>query len=277
VTDKASLVQGYESFGRIEDLFKQDLDDSLNPRGSAMLYDLVAELPLPRRAAALDVGCGEGGHTVELARRFGMDVRGVDPLAWHLELARRELARQAAELPRLAEAVRFELGSAESLPVDDAAADLVWCRDVLVHVEDLPRAYAEFRRVLRPGGRVLVYQMFATELLEPREAERFLPVMGCVPATMAPENTEAAIRAAGLRVERRVVLGTEWGEYDQEHTGKPARNLLHAARLLRDPERYVQRFGQANYDIALGDCLWHVYRMIGKLSGRIYVLTSPEG
>ena len=277
MTDKASLVQGYESFGRIEDLFKQDLDDSLNPRGSAMLYDLVAELPLPRRAAALDVGCGEGGHTVELARRFGMDVRGVDPLAWHLELARRELARQAAELPRLAEAVRFELGSAESLPVDDAAADLVWCRDVLVHVEDLPRAYAEFRRVLRPGGRVLVYQMFATELLEPREAERFLPVMGCVPATMAPENTEAAIRAAGLRVERRVVLGTEWGEYDQEHTGKPARNLLHAARLLRDPERYVQRFGQANYDIALGDCLWHVYRMIGKLSGRIYVLTSPEG
>ena len=275
MTDKVSLVRGYESFGRIEDLFKQDLDESLNPRGPAMLYDLVAEFPLPRHAAALDVGCGEGGHTVELARRFGMDVRGVDPLAWHLELARRELARQAAELPRLAEAVRFELGSAESLPVDDAAADLVWCRDVLVHVEDLPRAYAEFRRVLRPGGRVLVYQMFATELLEPREAERFLPVMGCVPATMAPENTEAAIRAAGLRVERRVVLGTEWGEYDQEHTGKPARSLLHAARLLRDPERYVQRYGQANYDIALGDCLWHVYRMIGKLSGRIYVLTSP--
>jgi len=276
VTDKASLVQGYESFGRIEDLFKQDLDDSLNPRGSAMLYDLVAELPLPRRAAALDVGCGEGGHTVELAKRFGMDVRGIDPLAWHLDLARRELARQAADQPGLAETVRFELGSAENLP-DDAAADLVWCRDVLVHVADLPRAYAEFRRVLKPGGRVLVYQMFATDLLEPREAERLLAVMGCVPASMAPENTEAAIRAAGLVVERRVVLGTEWGEYDQEHTGKPARNLLHAARLLRDPERYVQRFGQANYDIALGDCLWHVYRMIGKLSGRIYVLTSPEG
>lgn len=277
MTDKASLVQGYESFGRIEDLFKQDLDESLNPRGSAMLYDLVAEFPLPRRAAALDVGCGEGGHAVELAKRFGMDVRGIDPLEWHLDLARRELARQAADLPGLGEAVRFELGSAENLPVDAAAVDLVWCRDVLVHVADLPRAYAEFRRVLRPGGRVLVYQMFATDLLEPREAERLLAVMGCVPASMAPENTEAAIRAAGLVVERCVVLGTEWGEYDQEHSGKPGRNLLHAARLLRDPERYVQRFGQANYDIALGDCLWHVYRMIGKLSGRIYVLTSPEG
>ena len=29
------------------------------------------------------------------------------------------------------------------------------------------------------------------------------------------------------------------------------------------------------YDIALGDCLWHIYRMIGKLSGRIYLLTAP--
>ena len=276
MTDKASLAQSYESFGRIEDLFKQDLDESLNPRGAAMLYDLVAEFPLPRRAATLDVGCGEGGHTVELAKRFGMDVLGVDPVPWHVELARRELARQTAGLPGLRGAVRFAPGSAQSLPVEDGAVDLIWCRDVLVHVQDLPRAYAEFRRALKPGGRVLVYQMFATDLLEPREAERLLAVMGCVPASMVPENTEAAIVAAGLRIERCVVLGTEWGEYDQEHTGKPARNLLHAARLLRDPERYVQRFGQANYDIALGDCLWHVYRMIGKLSGRIYVLTSPE-
>jgi len=276
VTDKPSLKQSYESFGKIEDEFKQDLDESLNPRGSAMLYDLVAEFPLPPRGAALDVGCGDGGHTLKLARRFDLHVRGVDPLPWHIDLARDELARQAADLPRLGEAVRFEVGSAESLPVGDASADLIWCRDVLVHVEDLPRAYAEFRRALRPGGRVLVYQMFATDLLEPREAARLQTVMGCVPATMVPENTEAAIRAAGLRVERRIVVGTEWGEYDQEHTGKPARNLLHAARLMRDPERYVQRFGQVNYDIALGDCLWHVYRMIGKLCGRIYVLTSLD-
>ena len=270
------MAQGYESFGRIEDLFKQDLDESLNPRGAAMLYDLVASLSLPRPAAALDVGCGEGGHSIELAKRFGLGVRGIDPVPWHVELARRELARQSADLPRLGEAVRFEAGSAESLPVEDAAVDLVWCRDVLVHVEDLPRAYAEFRRVLKPGGRALVYQMFATDLLEPREAERLLPVMRCVATSMLPVNTEAAIQKAGLQVDRRIVLGAEWGEYDQENSGRPARQLLHAARLLRDPDRYVQRFGQTNYDVALGDCLWHVYRMIGKLSSRIYLLSSPD-
>ncbi len=45
------------------------------------------------------------------------------------------------------------------------------------------------------------------------------------------------------------------------------------ARLLRAPDRFIERFGQAAYDIMLADCLWHVYRMIGKLSGRVYVLS----
>jgi hypothetical protein len=64
-------------------------------------------------------------------------------------------------------------------------------------------------------------------------------------------------------------------EHAQEHTRRPGRHLLHAARLIRDPDRYITRFGQANYDIKLGDCLWHIYRMIGKLSSRVYLLSAP--
>ena len=117
--------------------------------------------------------------------------------------------------------------------------------------------------------------MFATSLLEPAEAAFLLPVMGCFPGSMRPENTEAAIDDAGLGVDRCVVLSTQWGEYAQEHTRRPGRHLLHAARLIRDPDRYITRFGQANYDIKLGDCLWHIYRMIGKLSSRVYLLSAP--
>ena len=46
----------------------------------------------------------------------------------------------------------FEPRTAANIPAGLGTANLVWCRDVLVHVPDLPRAYAEFRRVLRPGG-----------------------------------------------------------------------------------------------------------------------------
>jgi len=47
--------------------------------------------------------------------------------------------------------------------------------------------------------------------------------------------------------------------------------------LLRNPERYIAQFGQTAYDIMLGDCLWHVHRMIGKLSGRVYLLRVSDG
>ena len=49
--------------------------------------------------------------------------------------------------------------------------------------------------------------------------------------------------------------------------------LLHAAGLLRAPDRYIEKFGKAAYEIMLGDCLWHVYGMIGKLSRRVYILS----
>jgi len=60
-----------------------------------------------------------------------------------------------------------------------------------------------------------------------------------------------------------------------DHLPHPLDRLLDprgAARLLRDPERYIARFGRPAYDVMLGDCFWHIYRMIGKLSSRIYVL-----
>jgi hypothetical protein len=45
--------------------------------------------------------------------------------------------------------------------------------------------------------------------------------------------------------------------------------------LPKSADRYIARFGRENYDIKLGDCLWHIYRMIGKLSGRVYLLSAP--
>jgi len=132
--------------------------------------------------------------------------------------------------------VSFGGGAAENLPIASASADLIWCRDVLCLAGDLGRAYREFRRVLKPGGRALLYQMFATSLLEPGEAAFLFPVMSCSAAAMRPESTEAAINDAGLRIDRCVILGTEWGEHAQEHAKHPDRHLLHAARLIRDPD-----------------------------------------
>ena len=250
----------YGEFGRIEDAFHAALDESLQPRGPDVLYELVAAFGLPAGAVAVDVGCGDGRHSFRLADRFGFTVVGVDPFA--VEAGR--------EHPR----VRFAVGAAEALPLEDESVDLVWCREALVHVADLDRAYGEFARVLRPGGRALVYEMFAGGRLEPREAASLWDALGVVATSADPARTEAAIASSGLRLDERVDLTTEWGEWAEEQDGKPGRRLLWAARLLREPSRYVARFGRDAYDVMLGDCLWHVYGMLGKLDRKAYVLSK---
>jgi SAM-dependent methyltransferase len=256
-------------FEEIEEAFNRALDESLEPRGPGLMFDYVESLHLAAGSSALDVGCGAGRHSIELARRFGLRVLGLDPVPAHLAEARAGLEKSG-----LSRNVRFAGGAVEDIPAPDEAFDLVWCRDVLSLVDDLDRAYQEIHRVLRPGGKALVYVMTATPRLEPGEARTVFGPLAVVDASMRPARIESAIRQSGLLLDRCEVLGTEWGEYDQEHTGKPGRNLLHMGRLLRQRERYVERFGEEYYEVKVADCLWHVYRLIGKLSSRLYALSK---
>jgi predicted TPR repeat methyltransferase len=67
-----SLEQAYEEYPQIEEEFSAALDESLHPRGTDLLYDLVARLGLAPGAVALDVGCGEGRQAVALHGRAGV-------------------------------------------------------------------------------------------------------------------------------------------------------------------------------------------------------------
>ena len=62
------------------------------------------------------------------------------------------LARARAKLP----GTRFEQGDLAALPLPDASVDAALCALALVHVADLVPAFAEFARVVRPGGRVVI-------------------------------------------------------------------------------------------------------------------------
>jgi len=150
--DPSWLEWSYDVYPRIEEEFRAALETSLDPRGPDVLYELVEEMGLPARSVAVDVGCAEGKHAFNLAERFDFIVTGIDPVARHIELARAEAGERASADPEITGLIRFVLGTAEALPLDDETVDLIWCRDVLVHVADLERAYAEFQRVLRPNA-----------------------------------------------------------------------------------------------------------------------------
>ncbi|HTX65718.1 MAG TPA: class I SAM-dependent methyltransferase [Opitutaceae bacterium] len=97
----------------------------------------------------LDVACGTGLMTVAAARILGSTatITGVDPSEGMLAVARRRLP------------ARFVTGRAEALPFPDASFDFLTMGYALRHVTDLRTTFEEFRRVLRPGGRVLILEV----------------------------------------------------------------------------------------------------------------------
>jgi ubiquinone/menaquinone biosynthesis C-methylase UbiE len=97
----------------------------------------------------VDVGCGPG-VAVRHARAVGAEVIGVDPARVMLRVARVRWRRDAH--------VDWRIGSAESLPVDDGWAQVVWSLSTVHHWADLDRGLAEARRALRPGGRLVVLE-----------------------------------------------------------------------------------------------------------------------
>ena len=105
---------------------------------------------------ALDVGCGSGVVTRDIARRVGPAGRaiGVDPSPQFLAVAR-ELAEGAG----LGGRVEFREGSALHLPFPDGAFDVAVAVTVLSHTPGGENAIAEMARVVRPGGRVGVLDL----------------------------------------------------------------------------------------------------------------------
>ena len=97
----------------------------------------------------IDVGCGPGAAVREAARHAA-SATGVDPSAVSLALARWITGRGQARN------VAFLEGRAESLPLPDGCATVVWSISSLHHWQDRVKGFAEAFRVLAPGGRVLI-------------------------------------------------------------------------------------------------------------------------
>jgi SAM-dependent methyltransferase len=95
---------------------------------------------------ALDLGCGEGAFTGELVEAGAVGITGAD-------VAETALRRARARHPGVAfERVPFD----GPLPFADGSFDVVWASEVIEHVADTARFLSEIRRVLVPGGRLLV-------------------------------------------------------------------------------------------------------------------------
>jgi arsenite methyltransferase len=145
----------------------------------------------------LDVGCGPGFYVEELLAMVGPGgaVVGVDSSPQMLAAAAARCGRQ--------DNVAFQQGDATALPVDDASFDAALCVQVLEYVADPTVALAEMHRVLRPGGRVVVWDIdWATVTWHSEDPARMDRVLRAWDAHLThpslPRTLAARLRAAGF-------------------------------------------------------------------------------
>jgi SAM-dependent methyltransferase len=155
------------------------------------LAEVVHALRLEPGEVLLDLACGRGGYGLEVARRTGARLVGVDVSA--------EALRQAAELAqRWPVQASFSLGELSATGLADRSVDAVLVVDAVQFAEQPAQAYRELRRVLVPGGRAVLTCWEAVD-----RSDRL------VPEPLRRVDLAAGLTAAGF-LDVRVLERADW-------------------------------------------------------------------
>lgn len=125
-----------------------------SPRYMRLLHEYLDEIDLAAARDVLALGAGTGVEVRELVRRPGFAGR-----VTALEISERlvEIGRRKAEEEGVADRIAWRVGDAQALDLPDGSFDLVTAHTLLSHVDEPARVLEEARRVLRPGGTLVVF------------------------------------------------------------------------------------------------------------------------
>jgi SAM-dependent methyltransferase len=137
-----------------EDIVQRTLGLPPELRSSSLLTwdgiaEAIAELNLTAGDTLLDAACGRGGYGLEIGRRTGARVIGIDFSAVAIGQARRQSAAAG-----LAEVSDFRVGDLVATGLPDRSVDAIICVDALAFADPPVDALRECLRVLTPGGRL---------------------------------------------------------------------------------------------------------------------------
>lgn len=168
--------------------------DEFHMGGRAATAEIVARAGLTAGDRVLDIGSGLGGLVRYLTSEVGCRATGLDLTPEYVDLS-----REFTALTGQADRADFTLGSALSLPFDDAAFSAALTFHVGMNIADRPTKYREAFRVLQPGGKLVIYDV----LKGPEPGMRFPLPWAETPETshlVTAEELRRLLQASGFSI-----------------------------------------------------------------------------
>lgn len=193
----ASIEAGVAALGRTTaELTVDDLApvDEFHIGGRQATARLVERMEIDAGCALLDIGSGLGGTARYLAATHRCQVTGLDLTPEYVEVA-----EVLSDWTGLRSNLAFEVGSALDMPFGDDTFDRATQLHVGMNIGDKQRLFREVARVLRPGGRLGVY-----DIMQVADGDVAFPVPWATDAAMSfvasPTSYREALESAGFRV-----------------------------------------------------------------------------
>jgi len=222
--------------------------DQLHIEGLAATRRLAELAGITQHDIVLDAACGLAGASRYLAQTFGCTVHGID-----LTEALLKTAELLNGLTGLSEKVLLRRADVTDMPFRSGSFDVVWTQHAAQSIPDKPRFFAELHRVLKPGGRGVIHDLYrgpgdpihfpsfcGTEsivfLISDREMRRLLEAAEFEVTHWA--DLTAAARAANSAIS----LDHAAPSADQNTIAGLDRSLLGANRLVEMAENSVKDF-----------------------------------
>ncbi|MFJ9648293.1 arsenite methyltransferase [Streptomyces sp. NPDC101206] len=201
VTEGGTTCCGFEPVG---------VDENFGPA----LYAADDRAALPAEAVAASLGCGnptavadlnEGERVLDLGSGGGIDVllsaRRVGPTgkAYGLDMTEEMLALAVANAAKAgATNAEFLKGTIEAIPLPANTVDVVISNCVINLSTDKAAVFAETFRVLKPGGRIGVFDVVADDTLTPGQRAERGEYVGCIAGALTFAEYRQGLRAAGF-------------------------------------------------------------------------------
>ena len=203
--------------------------DHFHGRGLEATEEMANSLTVTAGDHLLDIGSGIGGPARYLAKRFGCRVTGIDLTAEFCEVA-----RKLSALLGMQKQVRFEEGDALRMPFPEAAFSGAYSMNVSMNIADKTALYREIRRVLKPGGWLLLSEVAkgpgpALDFPTPWAATKDASFL------QTPEETRAGLEEAGFRIERvedKMAETKAFGKRARERAERGEKPLHRAVELI---------------------------------------------